>query len=369
MPGYGTPLSLTLPTINGVAKESAAAPLINTALSAVIARLESKVGATDLDIATDVSFKSGAVYSGARDLQRAAFQSQIAALAAVSNPNTVYVLNGDLHYIDGSGNLIQVTVGGAVNVSTTGGITGAGYGTGGVELNWDSINTLYRFRSGLLADSFADIQCADLLLRDGSGNNIRFQAPAIASDYTLTLPAALPGSTLLLQMSAAGLVTTSNSALNALTLTSGQHVTVSGSGEYKHGTRQLHLSGSAGLNNTVGGAFATGNLDATDSQWTVGAGDELSFHLPLHVGDRILTVTMFANFVGAGTRTLELVLSSGGAPTVVTSATSTTTGAGSKTFNLADTVLGATGIYSLSFEAAGSGDTNISGVIVSYDHP
>src|SRR5688500_15474220 len=108
MPGYGTPLGLTLP-VPSTDTEAVAATKINTALSAIIARLESKVGSADLDVNADVSFKSGATFSGAKDLQRAAFQSQSSALTAVSNPNTVYVLNGDLHYIDASGNLVQIT--------------------------------------------------------------------------------------------------------------------------------------------------------------------------------------------------------------------------------------------------------------------
>lgn len=271
MPGYGTPLSLTLPTINGVATEAQAAPLINTALSAVIARLESKVGAADIDVNADVSFKSGAVYSGITNLQRAAFRNLTASLTAATNPSTVYVLNGDLHYIDAAGNLVQITSGGQVNVSTTGGITGAGYGTSGVEVNFDSVNGQYRLRDGSATDSYADAVLADVLFNDGSGNFIRMQAPAMSADYTMTLPSAVPASTSLLQMTSAGLVqntrnpsvdtlaavtgtflgvTSLNLTSGAVTVSTNGHVTVSGTGLYKRGSIARTVPACAG--GTVG---------------------------------------------------------------------------------------------------------------------
>lgn len=346
MPGYGTPLSLTLPTINGVAKESAAAPLINTALSAIIARLESKIGAADLDINADVSFKSGATYSGARDLHRAAFQSLTGALTAASNPNTVYVLNGDLHYIDAAGNLVQITASGAVNVSTTGGITGSGYGTGGVEVNWDSGNSRFAFKSGAGADDFADVQVADLLLRDGTGNTIRFQAPAIASDYSMTLPAALPGSTLLLQLSAAGLVTASNSALGSLTLASGAHVTLAGSGSYKRGGRVTKVHGSTCTFNAADAV----TLLTSGVSWDTGAGSS-TVHYALDIQDDERLTQVAANVSNANGGTIGMTIRSvddSGAVTIL--GTDSTGSAGDQTLTVSG--LTATGATTIAYIAS-----------------
>jgi hypothetical protein len=366
MPGYGTPLGLTLPTIDGVAKESAAAPLINTALSAIIARLEGKVGAADLDINADVSFKSGAVYSGAKDLHRAAFQSQTSAITAVSNPNTVYVLSGNLHYIDGSGNLVQITSGGQVNVSTTGGITGAGYGTSGVEFNWDSVNVRFSAKSGAGANDFADLQCSDLLLRDGSSNQIRVQSPSLAGDYTFTLPTALPGAQALMHIDNTGQITASNS------LATNAHLTLVGTGEVKHGNRQLNISAAAALPEMTNTPNVGGNFNDNTGVWASTALGGLIFPLPLLVGDRVLQVEVMYDGVGsAGTRTVELLLNisgSGSGTSVVTSATSTSTTTGFRTFNIADTTLGSLGIYSIRYSSTTNADV-VAGIRVTYDRP
>jgi hypothetical protein len=322
MPGYGTPLGLTLPTIDGVAKESAAAPLINTALSAIIARLEGKVGAADLDINADVSFKSGAVYSGAKDLHRAAFQSQTSAITAVSNPNTVYVLSGNLHYIDGSGNLVQITSGGAVNVSTTGGITGAGYGTSGVEVNWDSVNNRYRMRSGAAADAYADVVLSDVLFNDGSGNFARLQAAAMGADYTMTLPAALPAAQSMLQLTAAGQVTASN------TLASGEHLTLVGTGRVKHGTYNVVMVG--------GNAF--GSNPASDFGVNSAAGCNIFFitsavwmRVPLMTGKRLTAVraAVVDNATGSTTVSIQLQSQATTGALVNIGSAATSSGAGS----------------------------------------
>lgn len=364
MPGYGTPLGLTLPVIGGT--QAAAAQSINTALSAIIARLESKVSAADLSIDADVSFKAGAVFSGITDLQRAAFASLSSALTAGTNPNTAYVLNGNLHFIDGAGNLVQITSNGAVNVSTTGGITGAGYGIGGVEFNWDSGNTRFSARSGAGADDYADVQCADLLLRDASGNAIRFQAPAIASDYSLSLPSALPASTSLLQVTSTGLMQTTlaPTGLTGVTLASGGHVTLSGAGELKHGNRVLMIPASAA--SAVGGPTHT----SIGSIGLIEAGDFVLFPLPLAVGDRIISVTLQGIFTGAGTRTLALRRrADAGADTNVSAPTSTTTGDTAVVYNVADTVIAANNTYYLRFTTTTASSDDVFGIYVTYDRP
>lgn len=389
MPGYGTPLGLTLPTPS-VDTEAVAASKLNTALSAIIARLESKVAATDLDIASDVSFKSGAVYSGARDLQRAAFQSQTGALTAVSNPNTVYVLNGDLHYIDQAGNLVQITASGAVNVSTTGGVTGAGYGTGGVEVNWDSVNTRYRMRSGAGVDSFADVQCADLILNDASGNNIRFQAPAIGSDYTATLPTGLPGSTSLLQWTSAGLMssttaptltgltvngaatvtgTVTTGTLNPISLVttgggiqavSGQNVRISGTGKYARGSKFRFISPSAGAipTGSPGGIF----LD--DGRWIAqNASDNLAVPLEVQEDEQLLEVRVRVN--PATTAVMDVTvrrMNSDGSTTVLGSGSSS--GSATQTVSvtgLSETITSASMVsYCVEIEAGATADEALS---------
>ena len=356
MPGYGTPLSLQLPVIGGT--EAAAAVSINTALSAVIARLESKVGAADLDLNADVSLKSGTVYSGLTNAQRVAFRGQTVALDAPTNPSTIYVLNGDLHYIDGSGNLVQVTADGAVNVSTTGGITGAGYGTGGVEVNWDSVNSRYQMRSGSGTNDFAEVALSDVLLADGSSNFIRLQSPALASDYTMTLPNAAPASTSLLQMTSAGLVQNTRApsvdsigavtgtflGLTTLSLDTGpvtvvvdNDITLSGDGRVRFSGDTLYIPASAMRGGVDTFLTGSGYLEYDSFVGAIVA--------PLtRLGDglTLVSASVFANKLGgAGDRDLSLchINAATGAVTTVQTLTSTATGLGTVTYNFADVAL------------------------------
>lgn len=377
MPGYGTPLSLTLPTINGIATEAQAAPLINTALAAIIARLESKVGAADLDINADLSFKSGSVYSGATNLHRTAYRNLTSAITAASNPSTVYVLNGDLHYIDASGNLVQITSGGQVNVSTTGGITGAGYGTGGVEVNYDSVNGQYRLRDGAGADDFADVVVADALFNDGSGNFIRLQAPALSADYTMTLPAAVPVSTSLLQMTSAGLVqTTTTPTLTGLTVNAtatilGADITVNLNvggdltltGDLKHGTRNRIVS-AFGMS---GGATLDLSSDGYREQ-DPGSG-LITCDVPLIAGDRLLSVTVMSERSGAGNRDLSLryVDQTTANVTTVQTVTSTSVGTGTVVYDFTNTTMLSNRGHYVQFD--GENGDQVFSMLFTYDRP
>lgn len=368
---YGTPLSITLPTIDGVATEAQAATRINDCFNTIKNRLEQKVGPASIDMNADLSFLSGVTYYGPKDMQRANWTNLSAALAAATYPRTCFVLNGDLYYNDDSGNQIRVTASGGVNVSTTGGITGGGYGTGvpTVEINWDSVNNKYKFYgTGTSPNHYAALECDDVILRDGSGNSIRFGAPTgMSADYTALLPGAVPASNSVLVMETGGTISHST-APAALALVAGGHFTVSGSGRYKHGTFSMPIPAAAGVA-VSNCAYNGGAAGVAVSRFAFTGSGTAHFPCPILDGKRILSVDVVSNQTAAGTRTVRLVRNSQvGVSVVSASATNaSTTGWASRNFNIADTTITvSTGTYYIEFE--GINTDEVSGIIINYDH-
>ncbi len=220
---YGTSLGITLPTVGTTAGPTWATDL-NTAIQDVIDVLETKVTPAGMDINADLSFRSSGTSYRAKDLKAVSLTNQDSTLAAATYPSTLFStdVDGELYYNDNNGRQVQVTSDGAVNVSTSGGITGSGYGSTSVEVNWDSANMQYKLRSGSGADDYADVLCRDLKLNDGSANTLTVSAPALAADYTLTLPNAVPAaSNSLLEMDTSGNVTTTKTPSVTTVTTSG----------------------------------------------------------------------------------------------------------------------------------------------------
>lgn len=210
---YGSPHSSTLPTVS-VTTGPTYATQINAAIQEIRDTVDAAVTPAGIDIDDDLSFLSGGTNYSAIDLKKVAFEDQGIALPAASNPNAVYVRGGELYYNDDASQQVQITNGGALNISATGGITGTGYGSSGVEVNWNAGSTQYRFKSGSGNNDYAHIVANDLLLNDGSDNFIRFASPALAADYTVTWPNAVPASTLPLLMSNAGTLSASGTLAN-----------------------------------------------------------------------------------------------------------------------------------------------------------
>ncbi len=240
---YGSAHTSTIPTVSSTVGPTYAT-YINAAIAELRATVDARVTPSGMSMSADLSFLVSGTYSGVTDLFRANFQDKVAAISAATYPNALYVVGGELYYNDADGNQVQVTSGGALNAAAaTGGITGAGYGTGGVEVNWAVGDTAYKLKSG--ASTYAHAWLRNVYLNDGDTNFIRLIAPAIAADYSVTFPTAVPGSTQLLQMSSAGVLSASNTVANAatfsglitasagLTAAANQSITISGTARYK----------------------------------------------------------------------------------------------------------------------------------------
>lgn len=380
---YGTSLGITLPTV-GVTAGPTWATNLNTALSTVISVLETKVTPAGMDINADLSYRSSGTSYRAKDVKALSLTNQDSVLAAATYATTLFSSDsdGELYYNDNAGRQVQITTNGAVNVSTSGGITGTGYGASSVEVNWVAASSRYDMKSGAGANDYASVLANDILLNDGSANTLTIAAPSLAADYTLTLPNAVAASNgSLVTMSTAGAlaatmapsvttVTTSGliTAGGGVTASADQHVTVSGSGKFKHGARELCISGanfhpSAETTDFTRQTYITHN-SATDADYVAA--------IPLPVGCRITSIVIYMTHgTGTGNRTYTLYR------TALATGTSTDLGNDGDTTSASDVTITLAAInhtiltlnaYTLFIELRESGDI-IKGAVINYDHP
>lgn len=209
--------------------------------------------------------------------------------------------DGELYIRTNGGSDIKLTNGAALNVSALGGIAGD-YTTSTAQVAYDVANKRYTMRTATSPAKFADVHMASVKIHQvdpsTSSFGVTISVGVMAANYTLTLPTTLPGSQSLMQVSAAGAVSYSNTIPNAVsmgatlavtgaaTLTGGitnnvpltlgataavnQSLTLSGTGTVKRGTRTRVIPGGAiapGVSASWGGAadgsYTTSNAGTT----------------------------------------------------------------------------------------------------------
>lgn len=184
--------------------------------------------------------------------------------ALTTGANEVFATGGNLYFRSGAGANVQITNGAALNMTTVGGIAGD-YTSAGAEVAFVNASDSYTFKQQLGGGvrQWAPLESGDLLLYEYLAHPavappttfVRLRSPAaLAASYNMTLPAALPALTpAIVQISTAGVMSFSNTIAAAVNLSSvlgvaglitadggltagaNQHVTVSGTGEFKHG--------------------------------------------------------------------------------------------------------------------------------------
>jgi len=147
-----------------------------------------------LDISTDLSFGS----NNATNMRSVRFTVQASALSGGSDLSCIYAAGtgGDLYFNDGAGNQIQITMGGAVNATSSGISSGTATASfsGGVLVVDSDTNTP------------GNIQCGSVLLGNNTaGSKFSTLSPpaALAANQTITLPV-VPGATAIVTMDNAG---------------------------------------------------------------------------------------------------------------------------------------------------------------------
>lgn len=260
-------MSLVLPTPGG--DSGTWDDLLNAALTLVDAHDHTtgkgpRVPTTGININADLTMASNAL----TNIGSLGF-AEITALASGSRRLFFSSADHELYVRTNGGTNVKITNGAALNISIVGGIVGD-YASVGAEAAYNDANDRYTWKQetgagavkqwATMASGHVDIyeQLATASATTIS-NRVRLASPAaLAASYAMTFPAALPGSTQLLQVSSAGAITASNTVANAvtlsggisgdttvtgmLTLSSGSDMVLQGSGDYKFGSRNRHFS-------------------------------------------------------------------------------------------------------------------------------
>lgn len=257
--------------------------------------------------------------------------------------------DNELYIRTNGGTDVQLTSGGSLNISITGAI-GGDYDSVSALLDYDDATDTYRLRQqvGAAVRQYGRAATGGVDLYEYKGHptagvpttRVRLSSPAgLGGSYELVFAGALPGSTSLVQVSAAGVLTYSNTIANAVTMSSTLNVSglatfsagisvtgnVACTGDVKHGLKYLTIP-------AVAGDWASG--------WSISSGNRvessgaavLYLPVPAFVGDTLGDLVIY--HYGNGTADIDGIdlytvapLPSGTATSRNTSGTGTVTNA------------------------------------------
>lgn len=335
-------MSMILPTDHGDSDVWGA--LINTALTLNDSHDHSpgkgvKVPTAGLNINADLSFSPTGTPRALTDLKAIDFAA-VASTSVTGLAGALFISDGtgglaanELYYRTVLGSNVQFSVGAALNVAAFAGGIGGDYIASLALLSYDAASLSYWHQQPGAPRPWARMRSGDVDIYETAAsivNRVRLKSPAaLAASYDVTWPAAVPGSTLLMQMSSAGVLTASNATIGgtpnftgAVTMAStlavtgivtanaivqanlgidvgtNQSVTVHGTGSFKHGTRERHYHISAFQVDSANGAFLTFNQIG----YMTGISSVCSFQCPLglDVGKRILSYQQTYDVAGTG---------------------------------------------------------------------
>lgn len=173
-----------------------------------------QIGTDGLNINSDLTINS----NNLTNIRSSQYTSQAAVLTLPADLSCVYVVGADLYYNNGSGTPIRLTQNGSI-AGTTGSISGL---TGTASVSYVSGSSTFVFQSA--TNTPGNIDGASFILRNlvANSNGLTLSPPnAMASNYTITLPA-LPSSTSVLTMDTSGNITASSALYPSLQVASGQ---------------------------------------------------------------------------------------------------------------------------------------------------
>lgn len=176
-----------------------------------------------------------------------------------------FAYGGNAYFRSAGGLNVQITNGGALNMTTVGGIAGD-YTSVSAEVAYSDAADSYTFKQqvGTGVRQYARMGSADVRLYEYKAhptagpptNFVGLASPTgLAASYTLTMPAALPAATRPVQVSAAGVVTAGGS----IALGSGESITLTGSGRFKRTGATMSIALVPGLQSGVNVAYDSTN--------------------------------------------------------------------------------------------------------------
>lgn len=328
-------IGLNLPTVS-VTTGPEYAEEINTAFEVIddhnhTAGKGLQIPASGLNINADLPFGN----NNQTGVKSTRFSDQPSALGGANDLRCVYSVLGNLYYNDGSGNQIQLTIGGALNATTVGGI-GGDYATSTASVFYTSASTKFTFTKSTGVNATLDI--GNLILRNEALSAYALKLKANASmsgNYDITFPTALPVSTSILTLDSSGNIATSTLlTVDAVTIQNS-----SGTISVRNGDREHSWE----LNGVYSGlTYPLLNIDAI-------------FFAPYNL--TITSVWIYNETAGSGGTTefdLKKATSSGGAFSSICSVTGKiTSAAASGVWTDSNSVVGAqTGVTKLTLSSA-----------------
>jgi hypothetical protein len=329
-----------------------------------------------LKINANVSWSFGGTNYAITDAQAIDF-TPVAAASIASLSSALFANASDsnnLYYRNSAGTNVQVTSGNTLNISIVGGI-GGDYASVGALFSFDDSTKRYLAQSEGSPRPWSGLATADIDLYEKAvsiTNKVTLKSPAaLAGSYTLTFPAANPGSTQLWQVSSAGVFTASNTVANQVTL--GVDYNFTGF------TRTVAVPlGTATRLTNCGFTAISGTSTGLDgaAAWLGSSGaweftSQALNGLGLHVGDRIKSIRIVHKTI-AGTHGYDLykiVAAGGGSGAVTDVSNASGSSSNDHTATVGSPVAIAAGEqWFLDLSGTTTGDL-ISHVEITYDHP
>lgn len=312
MPNIGEPMtSGTIPAVG--TSGTSYATTINAFLTEVKQRLEAKIPMSSL--------LTGALDMGNNAVSNVSNLHLSTAAAAPTTPNSsIQQFGGNLYWVSPSG-AVQITDGAALNAAGIAGITGDYGGGNPAQFRFVDADKTYYAYDDFAGAAWAYIRTRGIEITGGLTSAVRARIDwAGSGSYTLTLPAALPASQVILQVTAGGQLTASN------TLPADTHITLSGTGRIKHGD-YIMAKGLDGSIVTTGTLSA--GIDVNNPFWEASVSGVFWILIPLGLDTRRLKeLKLWSNAVTAPTLDLfEISTNAGtgvsGGAAVATSTAST----------------------------------------------
>lgn len=283
--------------------------------------------------------------------------NSVSLLAA--GTNDLFATAGNLYWRNGSGTNVQITSGSTINAAAIGGIVGD-YASVGAEVAFTDSTDTYTFKQQTGAGvkqyargAFGSVDLYEFKANPTAGvptTRVRLSSPAaLAGSYEITMPAALPGSTVPLQISSAGVVTASNTFVNPPLFTTAKD-------------RVLDL-GSPVMTGTAARSAST-----SGTRVNLGTGGVCYIQVPHNAGEIITTVTIYGDAQSIGSITAELYeYEAGAGTTLVASGNNTDIGAGDDWSITPGATLqpGATSVLTLLLFSTSGATNDIYSVVVS----
>ncbi len=169
-----------------------------------------QVPTAGLAIDADLTFNSFAAIA----LKAVAF-TEVTAASMASYTDALFVSSADhnLWFMNSAGTAVQITEGDTLNLSLVGGI-GGDYAAVNALLSYDDATHRYLFQQEGSPRPWAGVAAGNVDIYEQAAsiaNRVRLKSPsALGASYDVTWPTGLPGSQVLIQMTASGQLIASN---------------------------------------------------------------------------------------------------------------------------------------------------------------